>query len=533
MTQNVEERAEQEIQEFKDDYRQYTKGGDNKVLCILHLSDIHLGDEIEANKYRMQLETDLKHELKINKLEYLVISGDIGNYSTKDEYKAAFVFIDKLIKHFGLDSNRVIIVPGNHDLNWDLAEKAYNFVSSRKLSEPLPEGRFIPAGKPGVLLRDEEAYRKRFVNFNEYLYSKVHRGQIYPYEYAEQGILHLNPHDRILFLALNSCWEIDHHYTNRYSINMEALVHAFDQLTNGNYDNWLKIAVWHHPVSGREMMNDDFLQLLSVHNFQICMHGHIHEAQEGFYKYDSNRGLHIIGAGTFGAPVKEQMPGIPLQYNLLKFDPEEGTITVETRKKEKSDGAWSADARWGDKNNPVPRYTIQLKPTTIEVDSSYPGIREKTKRAGKYSEERISNVIHIYGSDVTIGNSKKEIKNMSKTIKFGNGATVSGNVVIADKIKESFNNVDSSNAPDELKKLLKELATAVDSMCKELPEEKAEQVTDDLQALTKEATKEKPREKWWELSVEGIKEASESVGEIGKTSLVILKELIPFLEELS
>jgi hypothetical protein len=36
-------------------------------------------------------------------------------------------------------------------------------------------------------------------------------------------------------------------------------------------------------------------------------------------------------------------------------------VTVETRKKEKPDGAWSADPRWGDKNNPVPRYTFEVK----------------------------------------------------------------------------------------------------------------------------------------------------------------------------
>jgi len=58
---------------------------------------------------------------------------------------------------------------------------------------------------------------------------------------------------------------------------------------------------------------------------------------------------------------KDQVPGIPLQYNLLTLDPETKQITVETRKKEKPDGAWKADARWGDANNPAPRYTIQLK----------------------------------------------------------------------------------------------------------------------------------------------------------------------------
>jgi hypothetical protein len=36
-------------------------------------------------------------------------------------------------------------------------------------------------------------------------------------------------------------------------------------------------------------------------------------------------------------------------------------MRVETRKKDKPDGAWTADARWGDKNNPIPRYFKKLK----------------------------------------------------------------------------------------------------------------------------------------------------------------------------
>ncbi len=107
-------------------------------------------------------------------------------------------------------------------------------------------------------------------------------------------------------------------------------------------------------------MNDEFLQLLAVHDFRICLHGHIHEAIEDFHKYDDRRGIHIVGAGTFGAPAREQVTGIPLQYNLLTFDPAEGEITVHTRKKEKPGGAWSADARWGDKNDPKPWYKIPV-----------------------------------------------------------------------------------------------------------------------------------------------------------------------------
>ena len=170
-------------------------------------------------------------------------------------------------------------------------------------------------------------------------------------------------HDRILFLALNSCWEIDHHelHQARSSINMDALSNALNKILDGKYDDWLKIAVWHHPVTGPDMMkNVDFLQQLADHGFQICMHGHIHEAQRDFFKH-GHRGMTIVGAGTFGASKKEQVTSIPLQYNLLALESKNNNIIVNTRKKEKPDGAWSADSRWGDLNNPRPWYEIKLK----------------------------------------------------------------------------------------------------------------------------------------------------------------------------
>jgi hypothetical protein len=133
------------------------------------------------------------------------------------------------------------------------------------------------------------------------------------------------------------------------------------KIADAKYDSWLKIAVWHHPVTRMEMMNDEFLELLAQSNFQACLHGHVHEEIGGFYKYDDTRSLHIIGAGTFGAPTEQQRPGIPLQYNLLILDRNNGNLTVETRKKENPDGAFSADARWGDKNDPKPRYERNIE----------------------------------------------------------------------------------------------------------------------------------------------------------------------------
>lgn len=360
LTEIVEKRTAEEVEQFRSHQRIYITAEDHRIH-ILHLSDLHIEDDALTDTYRMQLESDLIKELGVRRLEYLVVSGDIANRSHEKEYRAAFALTDNLVKGFGLDASRLVVVPGNHDLNWGLSKKAYSFVYREDLPTPLPEDRHIPAGDTGALLRDEQLYRERFAVFNDHFYRRVYTGNDYALDYADQVIWVERPDDRILFLGFNSCWDIDHYFQRRAGINMSALTRALDRLKEGTYDGWLKIAVWHHPVTGREMMNDEFVQLLVVHGFQVCLHGHVHEAIEGYHKYDDRRGIHIIGAGTFGSPAKEQVPGIPLQYNLLTFDPKAGEMTVHTRKKEKIKGAWSADPRWGDKNDPKPWYKFQVQ----------------------------------------------------------------------------------------------------------------------------------------------------------------------------
>ena len=332
------------------------------MIRILHLSDIHLRNAENADTYRNQLEIDLKNELKINELKYLVISGDVGINSTPEEYSSAELMFIRFMDCFNIDKRRMIIVPGNHDLNWDFSENSYDFIPKRCVPENLSDGTYYSAGDAGTLVRNENAYRKRFNHFCEF-YRKI-TGKTYPDNFKQQGIISLFPEKMLLFLGLNSAWEIDHFYKQRSSINTNSVDYALDQISRIDCDDWLKIAVCHHPVSGPEMMkNVDFLERLAVCGFQTVLHGHIHKAKQDYYHFDPKRQMHIIGSGTFGARAEEMASGIPLQYNLLLCDLERNEITVHTRKKENPEGSWSADSRWGDKNNPVPYYTIKLRKT--------------------------------------------------------------------------------------------------------------------------------------------------------------------------
>ena len=178
------------------------------------------------------------------------------------------------------------------------------------------------------------------------------RGEPYPLDYADQALLYPFPAQGLLILALNSAWQLDHHFTDRAAIHPDALARALTRIrqTPEHEALPLKVAVWHHPIDspGEDRVKDAaFLQQLAKAGFRLALHGHIHKSDAGSFRYDrtpDGRRIDIVCAGTFGAPVREWVPGYPLQYNLLRI--EGRTLTVETRKREEPNGAWTPDARW-------------------------------------------------------------------------------------------------------------------------------------------------------------------------------------------
>ncbi|XHR84796.1 MAG: metallophosphoesterase [Gloeotrichia echinulata GP01] len=301
-------------------------------MYILHLSDLHFGTTDNADLWQSQLAEDLRYELKCEHLDALLISGDIANKSTKEEYEAAESFLDNLCDAFSIQRKHIVIVPGNHDINWDLSRTKHE---------------------------------RRFDYFRDF-YKDIKR-KPYPLSPDKQGILYLFSEQKLLFLGLNSAWKLDHDDTKSADINNNAFNEALDKIRqNSEYHDWLKIAVWHHPLNSNSedrIKDHGFMQRLAISGFRLALHGHIHKSETNQYHYDlgdAGRKIDIICAGTFGASTREWVPGYPLQYNLLKL--ETNKLIVETRRREELNGAWNPDARWrqSPEQDPKPRYEIKL-----------------------------------------------------------------------------------------------------------------------------------------------------------------------------
>jgi len=320
------------------------------VARILHLSDLHFGMPEQATLWANQLAADLCYEIQIPWLDGLILSGDIANRATPEDYAAAQQFLDHLLQEFPLEPEQIVIVPGNHDLNWELARQAYSLKDRAGCeADELKPGRCIEVTADVVRVRDEEKYQQRFIHFSRF-YQTI-KGTAYALEYDQQYMLECWPDRKLLILGLNSAWELDWHYNARAGIHQGALSNALREIRrHEQYAHYLKLAVWHHPLesAGTDRVTDrGFLEQLAVAGFRFFLHGHIHKAETSLYRYDisqSGRKLDRICAGTFGAPTRELVPAYPWQYNLLTVEGEQ--LTVHTRRREAENGAWKPDARW-------------------------------------------------------------------------------------------------------------------------------------------------------------------------------------------
>lgn len=101
-------------------------------MWILHLSEFHfraprcLNPATDQDRpYRTRLERDLAQRVKnLGKIDAIMVGGDIAFQADPREYDVTRQRLLDLAKICGCDKDRIMIVPGNHDVNWAACREA-------------------------------------------------------------------------------------------------------------------------------------------------------------------------------------------------------------------------------------------------------------------------------------------------------------------------------------------------------------------------------------------------------------------------
>jgi hypothetical protein len=115
----------------------------------------------------------------------------------------------------------------------------------------------------------------------------------------------------------------------------------------------------------------------------------------------------------------------------------------------------------------------------------------------------------------TLAVERIETVHQERVIQIGAGAQINAPITIADSIENSFNTIQDSSADDQLKAVLRELTEAVAQAAHSASPEHAAEMGRDLETLAAEATSAQPRRRWYELSLEALRDTARTLGEVG------------------
>jgi GTPase SAR1 family protein len=317
---------------------------------ILHLSDLHFTPDTKWEDQLDPLLHDLRQtDLGCDVVHHLVISGDFVDKGKARAFPAAREFVSALRERLGLSIDRVVLVPGNHDVVDD--DDFYQWKSKK---DGLKEGEFVPKGD-GFLARDLGKWPERFKPFSDHLYHPLFQ-QPYPLKPEDQGQGFPPENTHVQFLAFNSAWAIDQTDRKRSGLLPGAVLKGINAADEHNkrrpgLRQPLRIAVWHHAVLHVDGMKEvDVVGHLAKAGVRLVLHGDVHEANPAVspFRWD---GLTVLGAGAFGATWEARPESIPGLYQVIELRPGDGPggfgwARVHTRARAKANGPWDGWYNW-------------------------------------------------------------------------------------------------------------------------------------------------------------------------------------------
>jgi DNA repair exonuclease SbcCD nuclease subunit len=325
-----------------------------KPFTILHISDIHRGPHTDLNNLYESLITDsLECEKNgILKPSIIVVSGDIvegaegenAEQAVKQQYEEAAEFLTRLADYFlQKDKNRLIIVPGNHDMFRGMSEASmvpYKLLAddNPKVLRRNPMIRWSWKDLKFYKIAHEDIYAKRFDLFVEF-YNTFYAGirTINGSPETSSDIVDLENYG-ISFVLFNSCYRLDH---LRYSgeIYVNAVSGQASRLRQLSRDGRLIVGVWHHHTQGlpdEENYMDYRILPSMVHNgIQVGLFGHQHFSQiiNHYTSVDEDKEMLLISSGSLYGGRNQLVSGCSRQYNIIgvNIQGENATITVNVR----------------------------------------------------------------------------------------------------------------------------------------------------------------------------------------------------------
>lgn len=342
---------------------------------------MHKDSDFNYNQLIDSLKSDTANyvNLGIYPVRYIVVCGDLiqgtrntdiakGNQDIQRQYEEVSVFLHNLVDVFlNGDISRLIIVPGNHDVNRAVSSNSMKRIEASE-QEKVQKSYWERYGKKQIYrfdwktlsfmqIIDEKFYSSRFdsfVTFYNRFYSSI--GRTFPVSPEEDASLIAFSNDKIAFACFNNCCQLDH-LNAMGTINENAFHCIYGDLSSCYSNGYLMFGVWHHHIYGVphrcDFMDMKITKSMACNHILVGLFGHQHRSEVVEELNDLAEDIecdkmHLISSGTLFGSRKEMLPGVKRQYNLINVEIENGSANLEVfgREDKMNDAPYPI---WGEK----------------------------------------------------------------------------------------------------------------------------------------------------------------------------------------
>ena len=291
------------------------------MIRILHISDFHYEDKNHL-EYTDMVKSfcDIVKDLSI---DIIVFSGDLVYKATQIEYydKVSKIFWEPLMEATGLDTNRILIVPGNHDINRDAEIPAITSSLQDCNSWDSLNG-FLKSE------RQLELSLERMKCYMDYVRDFYNGSTFEVAPFYVTNIIEIRGR-KIGLVGLNSAWRCFRSDNDRGNLLLpkEAVL---DSLSKVNDCDIVMCAMHHNLSDFKDFVTQDIEDLIYEH-CHLLLTGHYHKGRMSMHEAKEIGLLHNIAPATINLNDKTSKFG----FDILDIE-DDYTVGLQSYFKEGS-----------------------------------------------------------------------------------------------------------------------------------------------------------------------------------------------------
>jgi 3',5'-cyclic AMP phosphodiesterase CpdA len=322
-------------------------------LRILHISDLHEKGPREKETWRKRRvlgspwDANIAEFLRDGPIDLVCFTGDAANWGLPEGYAAATDFFRSLCHQLRISTERLFVVPGNHDVSRKINPYAWRRIRSSvaRGADMLALSRWM-AGVGSAPIGIKDAWRaqviERQAGYREWVKTDLARPDLaVPFWYRSTLAIPPLPFS-VNVIGLNSAWACGDDNDARKLILTE------NQVMNGVTErgsplSGFRLLLMHHPFED-SIDGSDCRRLISGH-VDLVLRGHLHEPTVSSWATD---GVRQFAAGSLYDGDRADHYHNSCQLITLQLDSSGSLKNIIPRIR-----SWSPKGHWYDDNSIV------------------------------------------------------------------------------------------------------------------------------------------------------------------------------------